>query len=485
MNFVMRTKAGNFVKLALAFAIGAGACIWNVGGLNKAAAADPEVRIVAAANEHSMAYRDGKLFVWGQNQYGQLGTGVEGTVGTPKTIDLSAVKSVKSVSTSPLFTMIVNEEGQLWEMGNNRSGQLGQSSAMVSEGYSPALNVNFEGIRVKQAAAGLDHALALTEEGKVYIWGNDTPEDLSTWTNMHIPREVAMPNGLAVKSIASGWRTSYAIATNGDLYRWGLNNTFLNSHSSDGSANWLTKPTKVGGIAKVKQVVSAQFHSAALTDDGSVYQWGVNSCTNQYIYEKTPKKVIFPNNVKLKSVAVGNKHSFAIDTEGRLYAWGSYEANGFGQCSLAPVLLTSLNNVFAIAGGYGHTVAMKADGSLWGWGYNLYREVGDGSNTTRYSPVIVDDGPPVKPTGLTLRYSSDGLTVIWNPVNTAVLYRVLWKRTDKEDYIQTVASGTTLALSKNIFDVDKNYEFRVMVADDGQSLQSEMSSPFFGIPNRS
>lgn len=55
MNVVMRNKTGSFVKLALAVAMGAGACIWNVGGLNEAAAADSEVRVVAAADEHSMA----------------------------------------------------------------------------------------------------------------------------------------------------------------------------------------------------------------------------------------------------------------------------------------------------------------------------------------------------------------------------------------------------------------------------------------------
>lgn len=303
---------------------------------------------------------------------------------------------------------------------------------------------------------------------------------------MHIRREVVMPNGIAVKSIAAGWNTSYAIAANGDLYAWGLNNTFRSSHSSDGSADWLSTPTKVGGIAKVKQVVSAQFHSAALTEEGAVYQWGVNSCEDQYVYEKTPQKVNFPTNVKIKSVAVGNKRSFAVDTEGRLYVWGSYEANGSTQCSLKPVPQESLDKVIAIAGGYRHSIAMKADGTLWGWGYNLYGEVGDGSSAwLRYSPVIVDDGPPDKPKGLTLRYSSDGVTVIWNPVNTAVLYQVLWKRANSDDYIPAVTSGTTLTLSKNFFEADKNYEFRVMVIDDGQFLQSEMSSPFYGIPHRS
>ncbi len=43
----------------------------------------------------------------------------------------------------------------------------------------------------------------------------------------------------------------------------------------------------------------------------------------------------------------------------------------------------------AVACGYNHGLALKADGTLWAWGYNYSGQLGDGTKTTRLSPVKV------------------------------------------------------------------------------------------------
>ncbi len=43
------------------------------------------------------------------------------------------------------------------------------------------------------------------------------------------------------------------------------------------------------------------------------------------------------------------------------------------------------------AGPAAHTLALKSDGTVWGWGYNGYGELGDGSNTTRFNIVRASD----------------------------------------------------------------------------------------------
>ena len=42
-----------------------------------------------------------------------------------------------------------------------------------------------------------------------------------------------------------------------------------------------------------------------------------------------------------------------------------------------------------IAGARGHSLAIRNDGSLWTWGYNAFGELGDGTTTTRSTPVRV------------------------------------------------------------------------------------------------
>src|SRR5207245_10244644 len=48
-----------------------------------------------------------------------------------------------------------------------------------------------------------------------------------------------------------------------------------------------------------------------------------------------------------------------------------------------------LTDVLAGEGGAAHTIALAADGGIWGWGYNGYGAIGDGTTTSRYLPTRV------------------------------------------------------------------------------------------------
>ena len=43
-----------------------------------------------------------------------------------------------------------------------------------------------------------------------------------------------------------------------------------------------------------------------------------------------------------------------------------------------------------VAAGAGHSLALKSDGTVWAWGLNSSGQLGDGTTTTRTTPVQVD-----------------------------------------------------------------------------------------------
>ncbi len=94
------------------------------------------------------------------------------------------------------------------------------------------------------------------------------------------------------------------------------------------------------------------------------------------------------------ALAVGEYHTCALNATGRVMCWGK---NDFGQLGdgtttsrATPVEVSGLSSgVTAIAAGYDHTCAVTAAGGVKCWGYNFYGQLGDGTTTNRLVPVDV------------------------------------------------------------------------------------------------
>jgi alpha-tubulin suppressor-like RCC1 family protein len=149
---------------------------------------------------------------------------------------------------------------------------------------------------------------------------------------------------------------------------------------------------------------SATNHTLYRKSDGTVWAWGLNNKSQLGDLTTTNRSNPVQSGAGVLSgitvVAAGNEHSLALKSDGTVWGWGSNSNGQLGNGVTAgsqttPVQVSGLTNVTAIAAGVNFSLALKGDGSVWAWGYNGSGQLGDGTTTDRWSPVQVFVAVPV------------------------------------------------------------------------------------------
>ncbi|MFC6937028.1 S8 family serine peptidase [Actinomadura yumaensis] len=136
----------------------------------------------------------------------------------------------------------------------------------------------------------------------------------------------------------------------------------------------------------------------------------------------------FKNVVTLREshgIAAGSNHTVAVKNDGTLWAWGANSTGQLGNASTVssstPVRVNGLTGVArtsgSIAAGDHHSLAVKSDGTVWAWGANNQGQLGDGTTTTRASPIRVSGLDQVTAVAtrrdLSLALKGDGTVWSW------------------------------------------------------------------------
>ncbi len=154
----------------------------------------------------------------------------------------------------------------------------------------------------------------------------------------------------------------------------------------------LSSTTWTGNYQITGMVAAGENHSMALKSDGTVWTWGENGAgelgDGTTVSKNAPLRVTSLNNVI--AIAAQPFCSFAVKSDGTVWAWGSGAlGNGTITQSSTPIQVSGLSGIIAIAAGGSHILVLKNDGTVWGWGYNVFGQVGDGTVTQRNTPVQV------------------------------------------------------------------------------------------------
>ena len=192
-----------------------------------------------------------------------------------------------------------------------------------------------------------------------------------------------------IKQVSLGEYHSAAITADGSLWTWGYN-----TYGQLGDSTTTNRSTPVKVLDNVVAVSLGTSHSAAVKTDGSLWTWGSNGFgqlgDGTTLNHSRPEKVL--DNVA--TVSLGDFHSAAIKTDGSLWTWGCNDDGELGDGKRilgrsTPVKI--LDNVSAVFLGGNHSAAIKTDGSLWTWGSNWFGQLGDGTIRTRTTPVKILD----------------------------------------------------------------------------------------------
>ncbi|MBH9971407.1 InlB B-repeat-containing protein [Bifidobacterium sp. W8109] len=380
---------------------------------------------------------DGNAYAWGDNTYGQLGDGTTTQRITPNIVRKPAGVPTDftyvQVSAGKWHSLAVGSDGYVYAWGSNQHGQLGNNTATnssvpvrVRDPTSPT-DPN-KGLKAIQVSAGDEHSLALDSNGYVYAWGwndngrlgNNTTADSSFPVRVRDPTSSTDPSkGLKAVQVSAGWHHSLAVGNDGYTYDWGLNNygqlgnTSKNSSTVPVRVRDPTSPTDANKGLKATQVSAGYSHSLAVGSDGYTYAWGLNNygqLGNSNTADSTvPVRVRDPASPKdtskgLKATAInaGGEHSLAVGSNGYAYAWGwnLYRQLGDGTTSnssvpvpvrdpTSPADASKGLQATRFSVGDHHSLAVGSNGYTYAWGENIYGQLGDGTTDDSNVPVSV------------------------------------------------------------------------------------------------
>lgn len=389
------------------------------------------VKKLAMGSDHTcVVASDEKIYCWGRNYEGQLGTGTTYRKSTePVATDMTGAlsgKTIKLISSGDAETCVVTTDNGIYCWGSNGSGQLGnggtaESSVPVSVDMSGVLSgKSFNSIYVGVSG----NACVLDTLGELYCWGTNYAGQFGngTTSDSNIPvraANVGALNGKTIKDFSIYYTHGCAVASDDKVYCWGEND---NGQIGDNTnANKLSpvavndKLTYAGETIKDFSVASNTIHEDAfcvLTNSQKMYCWGGNLIfpfgDDESAEDLTvPRQLIMQGSLAgktVKSIAskFENNLGCLIASDDNVYCWGDQQNGKLGNglensvVQYNPVAVsrnTVLNgkSIKKVTIGSEFACAMSTDGKAYCWGKNNYGQLGNGSSDATSSiPVEVD-----------------------------------------------------------------------------------------------
>jgi alpha-tubulin suppressor-like RCC1 family protein len=357
------------------------------------------VTALAAGTGFSLALgTGGAVWSWGDNTLGQLGQGVLST-GSSFRLPVTGLPVIVTLAAGDSHALAVGVDGSLWTWGDNTDGELGNGS--VGSANPKPTKVGSLG-PMAGISAGTNLSLAVSTAGQVWAWGADASGQLGSGGDF-VPLPIDVPSLTDVQAVGAGEGVSIALLANGSIWGWGTNTKGILGTTGPASS---TTPVQVPIHSGMTAISMSRSHALAIQSDATVWSWGDNSRGELGNGVTSPAPglahpgLLIPG---VSAVSAGQTFSVALRLDGTVWAWGDNlygqvgngSPSGTAVCAPAQVMVDSsgslvpLSGVVAIAAGGNFALALRSDGTVWGWGDEAYGALGTSSPATAGTAVQV------------------------------------------------------------------------------------------------
>lgn len=288
----------------------------------------------------------------------------------------------------------------MFAWGSTVHGELGLGGIEDEHVLTPRSLEWFGAPIVQQAACGETHSLLLTKDGKVYSCGNNDYGQLGHDQPRKRPQQVTGLDAYHISQVACGVSHSIALNQWGQIFTWGSDHNGQVGHQLGQQIQATPKILKPLATLHVVQIACGQKHSIALTTGGQIYAWGANDYGQLGIgtntpYEATPTVIKALSGIPIAQIACGSNHTFAVSKSGAVFGWGK---NLYGQLGLNdtssksyPTQLRTLRNIKVrfISCGEEFSTFLTLDGGVFSCGAGMFGQLGHGNTSNEILPKKV------------------------------------------------------------------------------------------------
>lgn len=344
----------------------------------------------------------GELWAWGTNFGGELGQGNTTNYSSPVQVGALTDWLTPICGMPWRLTGVIKKDGTLWTWGNNDYGQLGHGNTTLisSPAQVGSLTTWFN------AGGGDYNIVAIKTDGTLWSWGrtNYGQGGRNSSTDVSSPVQIgSLTNwkGVTAEQLAEGYPTRLGVGSynvlvikdDGTLWSWGW--------GSQATGGWgdlsdRSSPVQIGSGTDWNSVSPTfSYNALATKTDGTLWAWGKN--THGQLGQGNTTDHNSPVQVgsltTWKYVSAGYNISHMVKTDGTLWCMGQNADGNLGTGNTtsysSPVQIGSDTNWGQTLGYYEGMRVLKTDGTLWVAGVNNFGQSGLGDTTTRSSPVQV------------------------------------------------------------------------------------------------